>query len=100
MARTKRDDTPTVVRASACCATHTTYNGGMTLNLTLSPDLEDRLRQAAGRRGVSLDEATIELLDKHLPHDNTVMPNGVRRHEAFLNGYAVEDEGIYDDLGR
>jgi len=22
----------------------------------------------------------------------------VRRHDAFLNGYAPEDEGIYDDL--
>lgn len=22
----------------------------------------------------------------------------VRRHDAFLNGYAPEDEGLYDDL--
>lgn len=72
----------------------------MTLNLTLSPDLEDRLRQVAERRGVSLDEATIELLDTHLPHQDMVMPDGIRCHDAFLNGYVVEDEGIYDDLGR
>ena len=25
---------------------------------------------------------------------------GVRRHDAFLHGYAREDEGIYDDLAR
>jgi hypothetical protein len=24
----------------------------------------------------------------------------VRRHDAFLNGYAAEDEGLYDDLAR
>lgn len=23
-----------------------------------------------------------------------------RRHDAFLNGYAPEDEGVYDDLAR
>ncbi|MCI0377356.1 MAG: hypothetical protein L0215_07110 [Gemmataceae bacterium] len=23
----------------------------------------------------------------------------VRRHDAFLSGYASEDEGLYDDLG-
>jgi hypothetical protein len=25
-------------------------------------------------------------------------PGGVRRHDAFLAGYAPEDEGLYDDL--
>ncbi|HUY34758.1 MAG TPA: hypothetical protein VMV69_18580 [Pirellulales bacterium] len=25
---------------------------------------------------------------------------GVRRHDAFLGGYAPEDEGIYDDIAR
>ena len=25
-------------------------------------------------------------------------PAAVRRHDAFLNGYAPEDEGVYDDL--
>ena len=24
----------------------------------------------------------------------------VRRHDAFLNGYAPEDEGLYDDIAR
>jgi hypothetical protein len=27
-------------------------------------------------------------------------PSAVRRHDAFLNGYAAEDEGLYDDLPR
>jgi hypothetical protein len=25
-------------------------------------------------------------------------PTAVRRHDAFLNSYAPEDEGLYDDL--
>ncbi|MCI0377349.1 MAG: hypothetical protein L0215_07075 [Gemmataceae bacterium] len=32
----------------------------------------------------------------------TVRPEpagAVRRHDAFLSGYAPEDEGLYDDLG-
>ena len=24
----------------------------------------------------------------------------VRRHDAFLNGYSPQDDGLYDDLGR
>ena len=72
----------------------------MTLNLTLSPELEERLQQEAKRRGVSLDAVTIELLDKHLPHDELARVQSVRRHDAFLSGYAPEDEGLYDDLGR
>ena len=71
----------------------------MTLNLSLSPELEDRLRQEAERRGVSLGEVTIELLDKHLPHEELAAPESIRRHDAFLSGYAPEDEGLYDDLG-
>jgi hypothetical protein len=27
-------------------------------------------------------------------------PSAVRRHDAFLNGYAPEDEGLYDDIAR
>ena len=69
----------------------------MVLKLSLSPVLEDRLRQEAERRGVSPDTVTIELLETHLP------PGGaaeIRPHDAFLNSYATGDEGLYDDLGR
>ena len=72
----------------------------MTLNLTLLPELEERLRQEAERRGASLDEIAIEFLDKHLPHNDLPAPDSIRRHDAFLNGYVPADEGLYDDLGR
>ena len=39
----------------------------MTLTLRLPPELEQRLLQAARRRGLSLDEYTLQLLDQHLP---------------------------------
>lgn len=39
----------------------------MTLILHLPPDLEQRLTQEAQRQGRSLDDYTVELLDKALP---------------------------------
>ena len=39
----------------------------MTLTLHLPLELEQRLLQAASRRGFSLDEYTVHLLDKYLP---------------------------------
>ena len=72
----------------------------MVLKLLLSPELENRLRQEAERRGVSLDAVTIELLDVHLPSSSPVGAGEIRRHGAFLNGYAPQDEGLYDDLAR
>lgn len=72
----------------------------MVLNLPLSRELEDRLRHEAARRGVSPDVVTIELLDQHLPHEDAVAATQIRRHDAFLNSYAPEDEGLYDDFGR
>ena len=67
------------------------------LKLSLSPDLEDRLRQEAERRGVSPDVVTIQLLEAHLPPDGA---SEIRGHGAFLTSYAAGDEGLYDDLGR
>jgi hypothetical protein len=39
----------------------------MTLTLNLPPDLEERLRYEAGRRGLPETALTLELLDHHLP---------------------------------
>ncbi|MFO1433933.1 MAG: hypothetical protein U1F76_28195 [Candidatus Competibacteraceae bacterium] len=39
----------------------------MTLTLNLPPELEQRLRQAATGRGLSLDAYTVQLLDQSLP---------------------------------
>lgn len=71
----------------------------MLLNVSLSPDLEDRLREEAQRRGVSLDAVTVELLEEHLSCGGPVAASKIRRHDAFLKGYAPDDEGLYDDLG-
>jgi hypothetical protein len=66
----------------------------MVLKLSLSPELEDRLRQEAQRRGVAVDAVTVELLDKHLPHDKDQ-----RRAQAIamLNNWAVEDAALSDE---
>jgi len=42
----------------------------MTLNLTLDPELERRLTEAAEQSGVSADQWTLQLLDRHLPPPN------------------------------
>jgi hypothetical protein len=31
------------------------------------------------------------------PVANSTQPEPIRDHQAFLNGYAPEDEGLYDD---
>lgn len=66
----------------------------MTLNLSLSPELEDRLRQEAVRRGVSLDVATIELLDEHLPREADARRTAA---VAMLRDWADEDQSLSDD---
>ncbi len=39
----------------------------MTIQVTLTPDLESRLRREAERQGLAPDAAALQLLDKHLP---------------------------------
>ena len=34
------------------------------------------------------------------PCDGPAETSAIRRHDAFLNGYAPQDEGLYDDLAR
>jgi hypothetical protein len=34
------------------------------------------------------------------PCSDTIAAPPVRRHDAFLHGYAAADEGLYDDLSR
>jgi plasmid stability protein len=45
----------------------------MSIPLQLPPELADRLRAEAARRGVSVDALAAEVLDRHLPPaDNSV----------------------------
>ena len=39
----------------------------MTITLSLTPELEQRLTQEAKRQGLSADTCAMQLLDKHLP---------------------------------
>jgi hypothetical protein len=39
----------------------------LTLELTLPPELAERLRREAERQGLASDVVTVQLLDKHLP---------------------------------
>jgi len=39
----------------------------MTVQLTLPPELEERLKLEAARRGISADACAIQTLDQHLP---------------------------------
>jgi hypothetical protein len=42
----------------------------MTLNLNLSSELTERLREEAAQLGLSVDAYTAQLLEKHLPQKN------------------------------
>jgi len=39
----------------------------MTLNLELTPELEERLRQEASRCGLSIDQYTLKILEQNMP---------------------------------
>lgn len=66
----------------------------MVLNLSLSSNIEDRLRQEAQRRGLSPDAVTIELLDRYLPGDAEQ-----RRAAAIalLSDWEQEDQRLSDE---
>ncbi len=60
----------------------------MTLQLTLTPEIEERLRQEAQRRGQPSEAVALHLLDLHLPP-----PLDARRTAAIamLEQWAQED---------
>lgn len=63
----------------------------MTLQLTLPPELEERLRQEAERRGQPSDVVALHLLDRHLPP-----PLDARRAAAvaLLHRWMEEDAAL------
>ncbi len=65
----------------------------MTLELTLPPDLEERLRQEAERRGQPTESVALRLLDEHLPP-----PLDERRAAALamLHEWMAEDDQAGD----
>ena len=43
----------------------------MTLTLTLSPEILERLTQAARDRGISIEDYTLQMLDRGIPQPST-----------------------------
>jgi hypothetical protein len=39
----------------------------MTITITISPELERRLAEAAGRQGIPVEQLAVEVLEQHLP---------------------------------
>lgn len=64
----------------------------MTLQITLSAELENRLRLEAERHGISPDAVTLKLLNEHLPADGARNPA-----VEMLNRWLAEDAALTDD---
>ena len=64
----------------------------MTLKLSLTPDLEKRLKMAASRNGKRADEYVVQLLNENLP----TTESNVAAAQMLL-GWAKEDERMSDD---
>jgi hypothetical protein len=65
----------------------------MTLMIDLSPETERKLLEYAAASGKDVTELVEEAVEEKFAA-------GVRCHDAFLNSYAPEDEGLYDDFAR
>jgi hypothetical protein len=63
----------------------------MPMQLTLPPQLEERLKREAARRGIPADACALQLLEQHLP-----APLDDRRAAAvaMLQRWAEEDEAL------
>jgi hypothetical protein len=63
----------------------------MSMQLTLPPQLEERLKQEAARRGIAPDACALQVLEQHLPP-----PLDERRAAAIamLQRWAEEDEAL------
>ena len=59
----------------------------MDVTLNLTPDLGHRLQRAARKHGVSADEYTLRLLDRHVPGDGQAAPLA-----ALLQSWIDEDD--------
>jgi hypothetical protein len=68
------------------------------ISLKLPDDVIDDLQRIAQLRGFSNYQALMRAyIGQGLRADLQSETNAVRDHSAFLNGYADEDEGLYDD---
>jgi hypothetical protein len=63
----------------------------MTLQLSLTPELEKRLTTAASQRGKPAEQYAVQLLDETLPHTERNLGAA-----QMLLAWATEDESISD----
>jgi len=75
------------------CSTRSSKEVAMTLTIDLSPETERKLLEQATVTGMKVSNLVEQALEEKFAAK-------VRRHDAFLNSYAPEDEGLYDDLAR
>jgi len=69
-----------------------------TIELKIPIDVLDDLEGIARLRGFSNDQALIRAhIGQGLRNDLESKSSPVRGHGAFLNGYADEDNGLYDE---
>jgi hypothetical protein len=59
----------------------------MSMQLTLPPQLEERLKQEAARRGMTADACAIQTLDQHLPPVDRAA-----QLQALFDQWAAEDQ--------
>jgi hypothetical protein len=69
-----------------------TEQAKMTLQLSLPPDLENRLRIAATKKGQPADKFAVQVLDENLPP-----PESHLAAVQMLLDWAKEDEGMSDE---
>jgi predicted transcriptional regulator len=65
----------------------------MTLQIHLPPEIEQKLLEQAAATGKEVATLVEEAVAAKFAA-------AIRSHDAFLNSYAAEDEGLYDDFGR
>lgn len=85
----------------------------MTLTIDLDPEVEERLREEAGRQGVEVDEYALRLIEGALPareygvlwrtltaeewkREFAAWVDSHDRDQPLLSDYAVSREGIYE----
>jgi predicted transcriptional regulator len=65
----------------------------MTLTIHLSPETERKLLEQAATTGEDVSTLVERAVEEKFAA-------AIRRHDAFLNSYAPQDDGLYDDLAR
>jgi hypothetical protein len=72
----------------------------MTLTLTLSPEILERLAQAANDRGISIEDYTLQMLDRSVPQPSnfpavpTIDRQTLLQMKTFRGSIEVQGESL------